>query len=102
MELLIDGLESRKNGDKYHDFVLDDAISSIKRAKEALEEGLCDPEKWWSDSLIQARTMATLFPFIYLLQQRLSHNPHQPVGESSPGEPEEDPTTQDTYEPELS
>ena len=26
MDLLIDGLESRKSGEKFHDFVLDDAI----------------------------------------------------------------------------
>ena len=89
MDLLIDGLESRKNGEKYHDFVLDDAIVNIKRAKEALEEGLEDPEKWWNESLIQAKTFATLFPFIYLVQQRISHNHPQTAGGSSPVEHEE-------------
>ena len=84
MDLCIDGLEFRKNGEKYHDFVLDDAISSIKRAKEALEEGLVDPVKWWSDSLIQAKTFATLFPFIYLLQQQLPRSPPPSAEGSSP------------------
>lgn len=102
MDLIIDGLKSRKNGEKYHDFVIDDAISSIKRAIEALDEGLVDPEKWWTDSLIQAKTMATLFPFIYLLQQRLSHNSHPQAEESSQEEHVEDQATQDTYEPACS
>ena len=96
MDLLVDGLESRKNGEKYHDFVLDDAISSIKRAKEALEEGLVDPEKWWSDSLIQAKTMATLFPFMYLLQQQLSHSSPHTVEGNSPTTPREGSEAEDT------
>ena len=96
MDLLIDGLSSRKTGDKYHDFVLDDAISNIKRANEALEEGLKDPEHWWTESRIQAKTFATLLPFIYLVQQRLTHNNPPSVAESSPGEHEEDLTTEDT------
>ena len=95
MDLLIDGLVSRKNGDKYHDFVLDDAIVSIKRAKEALEEGMEDPEKWWNESLIQAKTFATLFPFIYLVQQRISHNHPQTAGENSPVEHGEGSTAED-------
>lgn len=95
MDILIDGLESRKNGEKYHDFVLDDAIVNIKKANEALEEGLVDPEKWWNESLIQAKTFATLFPFIYLVQQRLSHNSHPGAGGSSPTEREEDSRAED-------
>ena len=98
MDLIIDGLESRKSGEKYHDFVLDDAIVSIKRAKEALEEGLIDPEKWWTESLVQAKTFATLLPFIYLLQQQIDHNHHQRVEENSLTEPGEDPEVEDTSE----
>ena len=101
MDLIVDGLESRKTGEKYHDFVLDDAISSIKRAKEALEEGLVDPEKWWSDSLIQAKTMATLFPFMYLLQQQLSRNSPQVAEGNSPTTPRGDSEAGDTYASEL-
>jgi hypothetical protein len=100
MDLIIDGLISRKTGDKYHDFVLDDAISSIKRANEAIEEGLKDPEQWWTESLIQAKTIATMFPFIYLVQQRLSHNLPHMAEESSQGEREEDPKVEDTFESE--
>ena len=84
MDLIINGLEYRKNGEKYHDFVLDDAIHSIKRAKEALEEGMKDPENWWTESLITAKTFMTLFPFIYMVQHKLSHTVHQQVGENSP------------------
>ncbi len=98
MDLIIDGLEVKKNGDKYHDFVLDDAISSIKRAKEALEEGMKDPEAWWTDSLLTTKTFMTLFPFIYMVQQRLSHTDLQKAGENSPTEPSKDQVTEDISE----
>ena len=98
MDLLIDGLVSRKTGEKYHDFVLDEAIVNIKRAKEALEEGIADPEKWWNESLIQAKTIATLFPFIYLVQQRIAHNSHPSAEENSPATHEGDSEVGDTSE----
>lgn len=88
MDLIIDGLESRKNGEKYHDFVLDDAIHNIKRAKEALEEGMNDPENWWTESLLTTKTFMTLFPLIYMVQQKLSHTDHQQAEENSPTTPE--------------
>lgn len=69
MDLLIYGLESRKNGEKYHDCVIDDAIGHIKRAQECLDEGLKNPEQWYKDCRVVARTFVTLFPYIYLLQQ---------------------------------
>jgi len=100
MDLLIDGLESRKNGEKYHDFVLSDAINSIKRAKEALEDGLKDPENWWNDSLIMAKTLVTIMPFMYLVQQRITHNQSQSAEENSPEEREEDSGAGDIYGPE--
>lgn len=98
MDLIIDGLETRKNGEKYHDFVLDDAISSIKRAKEALDEGMKDPEAWWTESLLTTKTFMTLFPFIYMVQQRLSHIDHPPVEESSQEEPSTYQVTEDISE----
>jgi len=98
MDLIIDGLETRKNGEKYHDFVLDDAINSIKRAKEALDEGMKDPEDWWKDSLLTTKTFMTLFPFIYMVQQRLSHIDHPPAEESSQEEPSTYQVTEDISE----
>ena len=98
MDLIIDGLEVKKNGDKYHDFVLDDAINSIKRAKEALEEGMKDPETWWTDSLLTTKTFMTLCPFIYMVQQRLSHTDLQKAEGNSPTEPSKDQVTEDISE----
>lgn len=87
MDIIIDGLESRKNGDKYHDHVIDDAISNINRAQEALDEGLKDPEKWWKDSYVNCKTFMYLMPFIILLQQRISqHNPCESEENSQPSQ----------------
>jgi hypothetical protein len=95
MDLIIDGLEARKNGEKYHDFVLDDAINSIKRAKEALDEGMKDPEAWWTESLLTTKTFMTLFPFIYMVQQHLSHIDPQTAEENSQEEPSKDQGVED-------
>jgi hypothetical protein len=72
MEIIIDGLQSRKNGEKYHDFVLDDAIYYIKKAQEALGDGLDDPESWFKNEQINSSTFYSLFPQIYFTQQRLA------------------------------
>lgn len=87
MDLIIDGLESRKTGEKFHDFVLDDAIHSLKRAKEALEDGMKDPEHWWNESLLTTKTFMTLFPLIHMVQQRLSQPDHPQAEENSPPAP---------------
>ena len=95
MDLIIDGLESKKTGEKYHDFVLDDAVQNIKRAKEALEDGMKDPEKWWTESLLSAKTFMTLFPMIYMVQHKLSHTDHHQAGGNSPTTPEKVQATED-------
>ena len=98
MDLIIDGLETKKNGEKYHDHVIDDAISNIKRAQEALDEGLKDPKKWWDDNYVNCKTFMYLMPFIYLLQQRISqHTPCSPEENSQPSH-EEVPVTEDSSE----
>ena len=74
MDLIIDGLESRKNGDKYHDLVLTDAINHINKAQECLDEGMANPEKWWNDNTVLTKAWVSLFPFMYMMiQQQLSH-----------------------------
>jgi hypothetical protein len=55
MDLIIDGLEARKTGEMYHDHVISDAILNIKKAQEALDEGLKDPEKWYRDNEINCK-----------------------------------------------
>jgi hypothetical protein len=73
MDDIIKDIESRKNGDKIHDFVLDDAIYFIKKAKEALEEGLQDPQKWYNNEQINSKTFYSLLPHIYLTQQKFAY-----------------------------
>jgi hypothetical protein len=89
MDLIIEGLESRKNGEKYHDFVITDAINHIQRAQEALEEGLKEPRIWWNESMNMSKVFVTLLPYIFMLQQRLSQAQDQGVEENSQGEPME-------------
>jgi len=72
MERFISELESRKTGDKFHDFVLDDAMYYIKKAQETLEEGLLNPEQWYKNERINSQTFFSLFPQIYFTQQRLA------------------------------
>ena len=71
MEYIVKGLESQKNGDKFHDFVLADAIYYIKKAQETLDEGLANPEQWYRNEQVNSSTFFSLFPQIYLTQQRL-------------------------------
>ena len=65
-------LEERKTGDKYHDFCIDDAIFHLKKAHEALEEGLSDPLKWYASSLFTAKVLAKSLPFILTVQMQQS------------------------------
>jgi hypothetical protein len=71
MDDLIKTFETQKNGEKFHDFVIDDAIYFIEKAREALEEGLRDPEKWYENEQLSSKTIVTLFPYIYYTQQQL-------------------------------
>jgi hypothetical protein len=74
MDDIIHTLESRKTGEKFHDFVLNDAIYFINKAKDALEDGLRDPEGWYNSEQVSLKTFCTLFPQIYAtLQQEQSH-----------------------------
>lgn len=97
MDILIDGLESRKSGEKFHDFVLDDAIHSIKRAKEALEDGMKDPEHWWNESMLTTKTFMTLFPLIYMVQQQLTQPESPKAEENLPPTPVKDQAAEDIF-----
>ena len=94
MDLIVDGLEAKKTGDKYRDHVLEDAIFHIKKAKECLEKGLEDPKAWWADNLI---TTKAWIPYMYLmLQQQASHNQdNHPEEENLPKEQLIDPINED-------
>jgi len=93
MDLIIDGLEARKTGEFYHDHVISDAILNIKKAQEALDEGLKDPEKWYRDNETNCKIFLRLFPFIYILQQ--FHNPPKLLEGNLSEEPDEDPSVSD-------
>ena len=65
-------LESRKTGDKCYDFCIDDAIFHIKKAHEALEEGLSDPKAWYESSKFTAKVLSKSLPFIVAVQMQES------------------------------
>ena len=64
----VNALEMKKTGEKFHDFCIDDAIFHIKKAQEALDEGLLDPEAWYKSSLFTSKVLAKSLPFILALQ----------------------------------
>jgi hypothetical protein len=61
-------LEAMKTGDKYRDCCLDDAIFHMKKAAEALTDGLKDPEAWYNTSQASSKLLAKCLPFIIALQ----------------------------------
>lgn len=69
MDLIKEGLKTKKNGDKYHDSVINDAVYYIEKAQECLDEGLKNPEKWHKDNMIMNKTITQLFPQMCILQQ---------------------------------
>jgi len=78
MDTLLKDLESHKTGEKFHDFVIDDAMFYIKKAQEALDEGLKDPKLWYRNEQINSQTFFTLFPHIYFTQQQLACTNSEP------------------------
>ena len=71
METIVNELESSKTGEKFHDFVINDAVYYIKKAQEALDEGLEDPKAWYMREQINAKTFFNLLPHIFLTHHRL-------------------------------
>ena len=53
-----------KNGDKSHDFCLDDAINYINKAAEAFDASTLYPTTWRADNLAVANTFIDMFPLI--------------------------------------
>ena len=84
MDELISALEIKRTGQKFHDFCIDDAIFHIKKAKEALEEGLADPVAWYSSSHFSAKVLAKSLPFILAvqIQESLADDQHSESGEN--------------------
>jgi len=65
---LIPLMEAMKTGDKYRDYCIDDAIFHIKKASEALTEGLRNPKEWYEMSQSGVRLLAKSLPFILAVQ----------------------------------
>ena len=68
MDGLLPLFESMKNGEIHHDFCIDDAIFHIKKATEALTEGLSDPVVWHARSEVCAKIIIKSLPIILALQ----------------------------------
>lgn len=65
-------LETLKNGDPDHDYVIDDAIYHIKRAHWALKEGLKNPAEWRLSSELSDKTLAKAFPILWMIQESIN------------------------------
>jgi hypothetical protein len=68
MDGLVPIFEAMKTGDTHRDFCIDDAIFHIKKATEALTDGLKDPEAWYNASQSSMRTFVKIIPLILALQ----------------------------------
>ncbi len=68
--------------DKYRTYCIQDAIQHLDKAKEALEEGLKDPKKWYEDAKINAIIFNKLMPAMMYLQQEESRK-RRPVAEEN-------------------
>ena len=68
MDGLVPILEAMKTGDKYRDFCIDDAAFHIKKATEALTDGLKDPEAWYKSSEATMKVFAKSLPLILAFQ----------------------------------
>tara|TARA_R110002074_G_scaffold47110_7_gene120972 strand:- start:1181 stop:1486 length:306 start_codon:yes stop_codon:yes gene_type:complete len=100
MDLIIDGLEHRKeNSDWKTKAILDEAIGFIRQAETCLEDGLKDPEKWVKDNDIIMKTLMTMFPYIYLCQH--IHKKSLESGESSQEEHVQSQSALDNLEPAI-
>ena len=66
MESIIKDLEKLKTGEKYHDFVIDDAVLNMQKTQEALK----DPITWYASVEFSTKTFLKAFPFIYFIQQQ--------------------------------
>ena len=68
MDGLVPIFEAMKTGDKHRDYCVDDAVYHIKKASEALTDGLKDPEAWYNTSQAATKILAKSLPFILALQ----------------------------------
>jgi len=68
MDGLVPILEAMKTGDKYRDFCIDDAVFYIKKASEALTDGLKDPEAWFKTSETAMAVFVKSLPLILAIQ----------------------------------
>lgn len=66
MDTILEILKQLKTGDKFNDFVIDDAITNINNTKESL----LDPETFYKNSEFNTKTFLKAFPFIYFIQQQ--------------------------------
>ena len=71
MDGMIPLLEALKTGDKHRDYCIDDAIFHIKKATEALTDGLNDPQTWYANSQNAMQVLAKSLPFIIAVQMSM-------------------------------
>jgi hypothetical protein len=64
MEQVVKDLESLKNGEKYHDFCIDDAIFHIRKAQEIVIAADSGPEDWFKQQQEVSTLFVQVLPFL--------------------------------------
>ena len=68
MDGLVPLLEAMKTGEVYRDFCIDDAIFHVKKATEALTEGVKDPVAYRKNAEAGTRVLVKMLPLILAYQ----------------------------------
>lgn len=68
----------------YQEYYVKEAMFHMDKAKEILEEGMKDPQKFYHESQHQAKVMYNSLPYIILTEQILSHKVCSDKEENSP------------------
>lgn len=76
MEEIQSDIENSKNGNVYHDFCVNDALSHLKNARIALEARM-DAEtakEYYKDSIANSKWIMRIMPIAYMLDELQNGN----------------------------
>jgi len=64
-------IESSKNGNVYHDFCVNDALSHLKNARAALEARLDgdSAKEYYNDAIAHSKWVMRVMPIAYILDE---------------------------------
>jgi len=76
MDEIQSDLESSKNGNVYHDFCVNDALSHLKNARAALEAIMDDDaaKEYYKDAIANSKWIMRVMPIAYILDELQNGN----------------------------